>query len=111
MAEKIISNTKQEKHPIGSLEEMSQRWQTIGGGRTKEPEDSSDKAPPSIGVQTPEKQGALTPMGEKSRRQTVYLPVDLYRWIRHRAADTDQDISEVVVEALTLLRSSTSQGR
>ncbi len=108
MAEKITSSTKQEKHPIGSLEEMSQRWQTIGGGGTRETKDSSDKTSPSFGVQTLETQSALTPQGEKSRRQTVYLPVDLYRWIRHRAADTDQDISEVVVEALTLLRSSIS---
>lgn len=106
MAEKIISSTKQEKHPIGSLEEMSQRWQTVGGGGTRETKGSSDKTPQSLGVQTPEIQRALTPHEEKPRRQTVYLPVDLYRWIRYWAADTDQDISEVVVEALTLLRAS-----
>jgi hypothetical protein len=111
MAEKITSSTKQEKHPIGSLEEMSQRWQTVGGGGTRETKDSSDKAPPSFGAQTPETQSALTPLGEKPRRQTVYLPGDLYRWIRHRAADTDQDISEVVVEALTLLRATAGQER
>ncbi len=111
MAEKITSSTKQEKHPIGSLEELSQRWQTVGGGGTRETKDSSDKAPPSFGAQTPETQSALTPLEEKPRRQTVYLPVDLYRWIRHRAADTDQDISEVVVEALNLLRATAGQER
>lgn len=111
MAEKVTDDTKQEKHPIGSLEEMSQRWQTVGGGGTRETKDSSDKTPPSFGVQTPETQNVFTLQGEKSRRQTVYLPVDLYRWIRHRAADTDQDISEVVVEALTLLRASVGQER
>lgn len=109
MAEKIASNTKHEKYPIGSLEEMSQRWQTVGGGGARETKDLSDKTPPSFGDQTPETQNVLTPRGEKTRRQTVYLPVDLYRWIRHRAADTDQDISEVVVEALTLLRASVGQ--
>lgn len=109
MAEKVTSSTKQEKHPIGSLEEMSQRWQTVGGGGAKETKHSGDKAPKSFGVQTPEIQSALSPHGEKPRRQTVYLPLDLYRWIRHRAADTDQDISEVVVEALNLLRVSVGQ--
>lgn len=109
MAEKIASSTKQEKHPIGSLEELSQRWQSVGGGGPRETKDSSDKTPPSFVAQTPETQNVLTPQGEKPRRQTVYLPVDLYRWIRYRAADTDQDISEVVVEALTLLRSSVGQ--
>ena len=109
MAEKVTGSTKQEKHPIGSLEEMSQRWQTVGGGGAKETKHSGDKAPKSFGTETPEIQSALSPHGEKPRRQTVYLPLDLYRWIRHRAADTDQDISEVVVEALTLLRVSVGQ--
>lgn len=36
MAEKIASNTKHEKYPIGSLEEMSQRWQTVGGGGARD---------------------------------------------------------------------------
>ena len=71
MTEKVTSSRKQEKHPIGSLEEMSLRWQSVGGGRTKETKDSSDKAPPSFGAQTPETQSALTPHGEKPRRQTV----------------------------------------
>ena len=110
MTEKA-TNTKQEKYPIGSLEEMSQRWHIVGGRGAKEPKDESDKTPPSLGVQTPETQSALTSQKEKPRRQTVYLSTDLYRWIRHRAADADQDISEVVVEALTLLRASVDQER
>ncbi|HYU72101.1 MAG TPA: hypothetical protein VEL31_05435 [Ktedonobacteraceae bacterium] len=105
MTEKA-TNTKQEKYPIGSLEEMSQHWHIVGGGGAKEPKDESDTTPPSFGVRAPETQSALTSDKEKPRRQTVYLPADLYRWIRHRGADTDQDISEVVVEALTLLRST-----
>jgi hypothetical protein len=108
MTEKT-TNTRQEKYAIGSLEEMSQRWHMVGGA--KEPKDESDKMPPSFGDRTPETQSALTSQKEKPRRQTVYLPAELYRWIRHRAADTDQDISEVVVEALTLLRSSVGQER
>jgi hypothetical protein len=110
MTEKA-TNTRQEKHPIGSLEELSQRWHMVGGGGAKEPKDASDTTPPSFGVRTPETQSALTSKGEKPRRQTVYLPGDLYRWIRHWGADTDQDISEVVVEALTLLRASVGQER
>ena len=108
MTEKV-TNTKQEKYAIGSLEEMSQRWQMVGGGGIKEIKDESDKTPQSFEVQTPETQSALTSQKEKPRRQTVYLPADLYRWIRHRGADTDQDISEVVVEALNLLRASVGQ--
>jgi hypothetical protein len=108
MTEKT-TNIKQEKYAIGSLEEMSQRWHMVGGGGVKESKDLSDKMPPSFEVQAPETQSALTSRKEKPRRQTVYLPEGLYRWIRHRGADTDQDISEVVVEALTLLRSSIGQ--
>lgn len=104
MTEKA-ANGKQEKHPIGSLEEMSQRRHVVGGGGAKELIDGSDKTPQSFDVQTPETQSTLASQ-EKPRRQTVYLPGDLYRWIRHRGADTDQDISEVVVEALHLLRAS-----
>jgi hypothetical protein len=110
MTEKA-TNRKQENYPIGSLEELSQRWQMVGGRGTRETNDQSDKTPPSFGVPTPEAQNALTPQKGKPRRQTVYLPEDLYRWIRHRGADTDQDISEVVVEALTLLRASVDQER
>jgi len=110
MTEKV-TNTKQEKYAIGSLEEMLQRWQMVGGGGIKEIKDESDKTPQSFEVQTPETQSALTSQKEKPRRQTVYLPADLYRWIRHRGADTDQDISEVVVEALNLLRTFVSQER
>ncbi len=109
MTEKVTDSTKREKYSIGSLEEMSQRWQMVGGGGTKETKGGSDKTSSSFGVQTPETQSALTSQKEKPRRQTVYLPADLYRWIRHRGADTDQDISEVVVEALNLLRSSVGQ--
>ena len=109
MTDKATSS-KPEKYPIGSLEELSQRWQTIGGGGVKETQDQSDTTPPRFGVETPETQSALTPKKEKPRRQTVYLPEDLYRWVRHRGADTDQDISEVVVEALTLLRASGGYG-
>jgi hypothetical protein len=108
MTEKA-ANSKSEKYPIGSLEELSQRWQMIGGGGARETKDQSDKTPPSFSVSTPETQSALTSRKEKPRRQTVYLPEDLYRWVRHRGADTDQDISEVVVEALTLLRASVGQ--
>jgi hypothetical protein len=110
MTEKT-TNTKQEKHPIGSLEEMSHRWQMVGGGGTKATKDESDKTPPSFDVQTTKTQSALTSQKEKPRRQTVYLPADLYSWIRHRGADTDQDISEIVVEALNLLRASVGQER
>ena len=73
MTEKA-TNTKQEKHPIGSLEEMSQRWHMVGGGGVKEPKDASDTTPPSFGVRTPETQSALSSQKEKLRRQTVYLP-------------------------------------
>jgi len=110
MTEKA-TNKKPEKHPIGSLEELSQRWQMIGGRGDKETKEQSDKTPPSFGVSTPETHSALASRKEKPRRQTVYLPEDLYRWLRHRGADTDQDISEVVVEALTLLRASVAQGQ
>ena len=110
MTEKA-TNTKKTEYPIGSLEEMSQRWHMVGGGGAKEPKDESDKTPPSFGAQTPEMQSALTSQKEKPRRQTVYLSADLYRWIRHWGADTDQDISEVVVEALNLLRASVGQER
>lgn len=102
-------NSRPEKYPIGSLEDLSQRWQVIGGGRTKEIQDQSDKTPPSFSASTSTTQGTLPSGKEKPRRQTVYLPEDLYRWVRHRGADTDQDISEVMVEALILLRASIGQ--
>jgi len=36
----------------------------------------------------------------RTETQTVYLYPDLYKWIRHYATDTDQEISDVVNEAL-----------
>lgn len=105
------TNTRQEKHPIGSLDEMSQRWHMVGGGGAKVTNYESDKTSASFGVEVRATQSALMSRKEKPRRQTVYLPEDLYRWIRHHGADTDQDISEVVVEALILLRSSVDQKR
>ena len=102
--EEGVINTSQARgekkgYPIGGIEDFSQRWGSVGGKTTK-PE--GDESLESFSDKSLERQGEKT--SEQKRRQTVYLPVDLYRWARHYMADTDQNISEVVVEALTLLR-------
>jgi len=37
----------------------------------------------------------------KVRRMTVILPEELYKRLRHEAADTDFTMSEIIAEALT----------
>jgi len=42
--------------------------------------------------------------GKNRRRTTAYILEEHYRWIRHRTADTDEEISDLINEALRLLR-------
>jgi hypothetical protein len=54
-------------------------------------------------IQTSSSQDVQT-LGVKRIRQTVYLEPDIDNWIRHHIADTRQEISSVVNEALRRYR-------
>jgi hypothetical protein len=47
---------------------------------------------------------AVTPPTEKPVQQTVYLPVDLRRWLRVHAASTERRVSDIVAEAVQEFR-------
>lgn len=71
-------------------------------------------------AQTPEHSSALTPerldiqalvtgtqqQKPKRVRQTVYIESEHDRWIRHRIADTREDISDVVNDAIAFYRAN-----
>jgi hypothetical protein len=101
--------------PIGSIDtlqeqvEQQERWRSIGGTATPQHQDPG--IPGSQGPGTLET--SLDPLSDHTstradkperKRQVVYLYPDLYRWIRHRAADTDQELSDIVNEALQRLK-------
>lgn len=65
---------------------------------------SGDQATERVVAQTSSSSDTQAPSEPKWKRQTVYLYPDLYRWVRHHIADTDQDISNVVNEALRQYR-------
>src|SRR6266568_6511614 len=80
-----------------------QRWLRFQKRRTPSPKlmclrrpldekPTSERVPGLLDTQAPRK--------PERKRQTVYLYPDLYKWIRHYATDTDQEISDVVNEAL-----------
>jgi len=91
-----------EKRQIGSVEQMEeqahQQWGTVGGNTTRKP--LSAQHPGSSDTQVPGPLDTQAPRKPERKRQTVYLYPDLYKWIRHYATDTDQEISDVVNEAL-----------
>ena len=95
-----------EKRQIGSVEQMEdqahQRWGTVGGNTTRKP--LGAQHPGSSDAQGPSLLDTQVPRKPERKRQTVYLYPDLYKWIRHHATDTDQEISDVVNEALKQYR-------
>jgi len=75
----------------------------IGGGRNKPPVDSTPTQTPQP---SPQPAAQPTPAGKvKRERMTVYLPPDLDQWVRMEAVKSRREISEVVAEAVVLLRS------
>ena len=91
-----------EKRQIGSVEQMEeqaqQQWGTVGGNKTRK--SLSAQHPGGLDTQVPGLLDTQAPRKPERKRQTVYLYPDLYKWIRHYATDTDQEISDVVNEAL-----------
>jgi len=91
-----------EKRQIGSVEQMEeqahQQWGTVGGNTTRKPRGAQH--PGGSDTQVPGLLDTQAPRKPERKRQTVYLYPDLYKWIRHYATDTDQEISDVVNEAL-----------
>ncbi len=91
-----------EKRQIGSVEQMEeqaqQQWETVGGNTTRR--SLSAQRPGSSDTQVPGLLDTQAPRKRERKRQTVYLYPDLYKWLRHYATDTDQEISDVVNEAL-----------
>lgn len=91
-----------EKRQIGSVEQMEeqahQQWGTVGGNTTRKP--LGAQHPGGSDTQASSLLDTQTPRKPERKRQTVYLYPDLHKWIRHYATDTDQEISDVVNEAL-----------
>ncbi len=91
-----------EKRQIGSVEQMEeqahQQWGTVGGNTTRKP--LGAQHPGGSDTQVSGLLDTQTPRKPERKRQTVYLYPDLHKWIRHYATDTDQEISDVVNEAL-----------
>jgi hypothetical protein len=91
-----------EKRQIGSVEQIEdqahQQWATLGGTTTRKP--PSAQLPGGSDAQVPGLLDTQVPRKPERKRQTVYLYPDLYKWIRHYATDTDQEISDVLNEAL-----------
>jgi len=91
-----------EKRQIGSVEQMEdqahKQWGTVGGKTNRNPLSAQD--PGGLDTQVPDLLVTQAPRKPERKRQTVYLYPDIYKWIRHYATDTDQEISDVVNEAL-----------
>jgi hypothetical protein len=91
-----------EKRHIGSVEQMEeqaqQQWGMVGGNKTRK--QLSAQHPGGSDTQVPGLLDTQDPRKPERKRQTVYLYPDIYKWIRHYATDTDQEISDVVNEAL-----------
>jgi hypothetical protein len=97
-----------EKRQLGSVEQMEeqahQQWGTVGGNKIRKP--LGAQHPDSSDTQVPGLLDTQAPRKPERKRQTVYLYSDLYKWIRHYATDTDQEISDIVNEALKQYRAA-----
>lgn len=97
-----------EKCQIGSVEQMEdqahKQWGTVGGNTTRN--HLNAQHPGSSDTQVPGRLNTQASRKPERKRQTVYLYPDLYKWIRHYATDTDQEISDVVNEALKLYQAA-----
>jgi len=113
---------KREKPPIGGIGQYT----TLGGGASRRSEvlpsnppagqpanslevqeasSSSAQTSNNLSTQTFSSSSAQTSKRGKPKRnkQTVYLEDDVDRWIRHRIADTREEISDVVNAAVRRL--------
>lgn len=108
--------TEGRKPRIGGIGQQRRPYGTIGGGMrpdTQTPEHFDAPTPERLvaetftgsSTQTSKRLDAEAP--EKRRRQTVYLLPDHDRWIRHRIADSREEISDVINVALTFYREHT----
>lgn len=102
-----------EKRQIGSVEQMEdqahKQWGTVGGNTTRK--SLNAQHPGSSDIQVPGHLNTQNSRKPERKRQTVYLYPDLYKWIRHFATDTDQEISDVVNEALKLYKAAQGTAR
>jgi hypothetical protein len=100
--------TEGRKPRIGGIGQQRRPYGTIGGGTRPDAQTSEGSSAETLdnsSTQTSERFNAQA--SEKRRRQTVYLSPDHDRWIRHRIADSREEISDVINIALTFYREHT----
>jgi hypothetical protein len=120
---------QQKKSRFGGISAQRERYATLGGGARREaPEhrgiqesERSDVQTSGRQVEASERQEVQTSErsdvhmvdqagdagqveGKARKRRTVYLELANDRWIRHRVADTDEEISDVVNKAIAFYR-------
>lgn len=110
----MTDEQEKQKKPLRRMGGIDQQYATIGGN-AQTSERQNVETLKQQDVSTSSTQNAKedkrvdveTPTHEKPKRsrQTVYLDSDIDRWIRHRIADTHENISEVVDTAIRLLMS------
>lgn len=90
--------------PIGGIRQYS----SLGGGKNVQRAEHSDAQPSDhSNVQEFERQNAQPSKRQKRERDklTVYLDPEVNTWIRHRIADTREEISDVINLAVRQLMS------
>src|SRR5450755_2142593 len=100
--------TEGRKPRIGGIGQQRRPYGTIGGGTRSDAqtsEGSSTETLENSNAQTSKRSNAEAL--EKRRRQTIYLLPDHDRWIRHRIADSREEISDVINIALAFYREHT----
>jgi len=86
---------EQEKKPTRKFGTIKNQYETIGGGK-----DLQDTL-------TQERQNVKTSKhydAEDMKRQTVYMPAELARWLKVHAALTGEDISGIITDLVAKYR-------
>jgi hypothetical protein len=110
----VMADGKRQRPRIGGVGQQREQYGVLGGKRQDGDASIKDaeKASDSLDVETPERSNvevlkrSNVQASDKPKRvrQTVYIEPEHDKWIRHRIADTREDISDVINLAIAYYR-------
>ncbi len=90
-----MNDEQEKKKPTTKFGSIANQWDTIGGGKDVQDTLTQERKD----VTTSKRYDA-----SEMKRQTVYMPAGLARWLKIHAAATGDDISGIITNLVTLYK-------